>query len=76
MSAIKHFLSNPAEVRKSVAAFLGCVLLGVSAHVLPSEVGAWIQVAQPILIALGVYHIPNLPAAAPAPETPAAPPAA
>lgn len=71
MNKVKSYLSNPAQIRKALAAFLACVLLGVGAHVLPAVVGHWLTVLQPILVAYGVWQAPN--GEVPAPEAPAAP---
>lgn len=86
MKAVKHYLSNPAQMRKAVMALVSCVVLAVGAHLLPAVVGHWLEVAQPLLVAYGVYKVPNdpsslgqepaAPAAPAAPEAPAAPPAA
>ena len=80
MKAVKHYLSNPAQVRKMLMALVSCVVLAVGSHLLPAVVGDWLQIAQPLLVAYGVYKVPNerstLGQEPAAPEAPAAPPAA
>lgn len=77
MKKVKSYLSNPAQIRKALAAFLACVLLGVGAHVLPAVVGHWLTVLQPILVAYGVWQAPeNDPAPVEPSTAPVAPPAA
>jgi hypothetical protein len=73
-------LPKPAEIKKSLAALIACIFLGVGAHLLPHAVSDWIQVLQPILVAYGVWQAPAnespVEPAAPAPAAPPAPPAA
>lgn len=45
-------------VRKAVRGLLVCAVALVGAHLLPAEVGTWVQVATPVLVALGVYVAP------------------
>ena len=59
VKAVKQFVTNPAQVRKAIAALVASALLGVSAKVLPDAVGTWLNVLQPILVAYGVWHVPN-----------------
>lgn len=63
MNAVKHFMTNPKQVRKALAALVATALLGVGAKVLPEGVGTWLNVLQPILVAYGVWKVPNDPAA-------------
>jgi len=66
MKAFKGFCANPANVRKSIAAFVASALLLVASNQLPAVVGAWIAGFQPLLVAYGVWQIPNAPVKAPA----------
>ena len=59
MKAIKGFLANPANVRKSIVALVSSTLLLVASHQLPDVVGLWIAGFQPFLVAYGVWQTPN-----------------
>lgn len=59
MSAIKLFLTDPAQVRKCIAAVISCAVLLVAAQVLPAGVGVWIQALTPLLVGYGVWQAPN-----------------
>ena len=65
MKAIKGFFTNPANVRKSIGAFVSSALLLVASHRLPDAVGLWIAGFQPLLVAYGVWQVPNAPVEAP-----------
>ena len=65
MSAVKHFFSDPAYVRKSIAALVSSALLLIASHQLPDAVGLWIAGFQPLLVAYGVWQVPNVPVEAP-----------
>ena len=71
MNAVKGFLANPAYVRKSIAALVASALLLIASHQLPDAVGLWIAGFQPLLVAYGVWQVPNVPVKAP-PEPPKA----
>lgn len=59
MNAIKHFLKSPKEVRKASTALVACIGLAVAHHVVPSQVGTYITVLEPLLVAYGVWKVPN-----------------
>ena len=65
MKAIKGFFANPANVRKSIGAFVSSALLLVASHQLPDVVGLWIAGFQPLLVAYGVWKVSNVPVKAP-----------
>jgi len=71
MKAIKGFFANPANVRKSIGAFVSSALLLVASHLLPDAVGLWIAGFQPLLVAYGVWQVTNEPV-----EPPSSPPKA
>jgi hypothetical protein len=57
--SIKKSVNNPAWIRKAVAALVLSALLAVAKGQLPDAVGIWINIAQPILLFLGVWAVPN-----------------
>lgn len=59
MNAVKQFITNPKKIRKAIAALVASALLGVSAKVVPDQVGTWLNVLQPVLVAYGVWRVPN-----------------
>lgn len=59
MNAVKHFVTNPKQVRKATTALVACVAIGVAKGVLPHAVDVWLSVAQPLLVAYGVWRVPN-----------------
>ena len=65
MKAIKGFFVNPANVRKSIGAFVSSALLLVASHRLPGAVGLWVAGFQPLLVAYGVWQVRNVPVKAP-----------
>ena len=65
MKAIKGFFANPANVRKSIGAFVSSALLLVASHQLPDVVGLWVAGFQPLFVAYGVWKLPNTLAEAP-----------
>ena len=65
MKAIKGFFANPAYVRKSIAALVASALLLIASHQLPDAVGLWIAGFQPLLVAYGVWQVPNADVKAP-----------
>lgn len=61
MDSIKKYLSNPKQIRKAIVALVACALLAVAEGLLPSVVATWIHVLQPLLVAYGVWQVPNDP---------------
>lgn len=59
--SVKKSVTNPAWVRKALAALIVCAMAAVAKGLLPHEVDAWINVAEPFLAFLGVWAVPNSP---------------
>jgi len=65
MNAVKRLFTNPKEARKAIAALVSGLGLLVAEKVLPGSVGVWLQAAQPLLVAYGVWQIKNADATSP-----------
>lgn len=61
MDQIKKYLSNPAQIRKALVALIACIMLAVAQGLLPDAISEWVKVLQPLLIAYGVWQVPNAP---------------
>lgn len=59
MDQIKKYLSNPKQIRKAIVALVACIMLAVAQGLVPDQVSVWINVLQPLLVAYGVYRVPN-----------------
>jgi hypothetical protein len=59
VKAVKQFVTNPAQVRKAVVALVACLGIAVAKGVLPEAVDTWLTVLQPLLVAYGVWRVPN-----------------
>lgn len=59
--SVKKSVTNPAWIRKAIAALIVCVLAAVARGLLPHAVDEWINVLQPLLVFLGVWAVPNAP---------------
>ena len=68
MNAVKRLFTNPKEARKAIAALVASLSFLVAEKALPGSVGVWLQAAQPLLVAYGVWQIKN--ADAPAVKAP------
>lgn len=56
---IKHLVANPKEARKAATALVTSAVLLTGSHLLPGQVGVWLQALQPLLLFYGVWRVPN-----------------
>lgn len=61
MNTVKDFITNPKQVRKAIVALVACLGIAVAKGVLPEAVDTWLTILQPILVAYGVWKVPNDP---------------
>jgi hypothetical protein len=59
VKAVKQFVTNPAQVRKALVALVACIGIAVAKGVVPEVVGTYLTVLQPLLVAYGVWKVPN-----------------
>lgn len=58
-ASVKKSVTNPAWIRKAIAALIVCALAAVAKGMVPEVVGQWINIAEPFLAFLGVWFTPN-----------------